>query len=44
MSRIVLIDGENLNRGLRDLIGGLETPARRQVLNGFNYKGLIDEA
>ena len=43
MNRVVLIDGENLNRGLRNLIGSLENPAARNTLQSYNYRGLINE-
>ncbi|OVE79526.1 hypothetical protein BVY00_00170 [bacterium G20] len=43
MGRLILIDGENLNRGLRNLIGSLETPTPRSALEGYDYRGLIDE-
>ena len=43
MNRVILIDGENLNRAIRNLAGTLELPAPRDILDGFDYKGLIDE-
>jgi uncharacterized LabA/DUF88 family protein len=43
MRRIVLIDGENLNYGLRYLLGSNGKPAERLVLSGFNYRGLLEE-
>ncbi|MBI4033853.1 NYN domain-containing protein [Candidatus Saccharibacteria bacterium] len=43
MRRLILIDGENLNRGLRNLAGGLETPVPRGALESYDYRGLINE-
>jgi uncharacterized LabA/DUF88 family protein len=43
MRRIVLIDGENLNYGLRHLLGNNGRPADRFALSGFNYRGLLEE-
>lgn len=43
MRRIVLIDGENLNHGLRHLLGNDGRQADRLTLTGFNYRGLLEE-
>lgn len=43
MKRIVLIDGENLNYGLRHLLGSDGQLADRLALTGFHYRGLLDE-
>lgn len=43
MIRIVLIDGENLNHGLRHLLGPDGTQAERLALTGFNYRGPLEE-
>jgi uncharacterized LabA/DUF88 family protein len=43
MRRIVLIDGENLNYGLRHLLGSNGKLADRLTLSGFNYRGLLEE-
>jgi len=43
MNRIILIDGENLNRAIRNLAGSVESPVPRDRLDGFNYKKLIDD-
>ena len=43
MRRIVLIDGENLNHGLRHLLGTGSQRADRFDLTGFNYRGLLEE-
>lgn len=40
--RIVLIDGENLIYGLRDLLGTNGKKAERSELVGFDFRGLID--
>ncbi len=42
MSKIVLVDGENLLYGLRRLIGGSE-PAGRGLFDSYNFRGLIEE-
>ena len=43
MKRIVLIDGENLNRAIRNLLGSVEEPASREALIDFDYSGLIED-
>ena len=43
MKRIVLIDGENFSRGIRNLVGSIEAPAPREILETFNFKQLIDD-
>lgn len=43
MRRIVLIDGENLVYGLRHLLGSDGDDADRAVINGFNFRGLLEE-
>ncbi|MGH7195789.1 MAG: NYN domain-containing protein [Candidatus Saccharimonadales bacterium] len=42
MSKIVLIDGENLFYGLRRLVGGEEL-ASREVFQSYDFRGLIEE-
>lgn len=43
MRRIVLIDGENLVYGLRHLLGTDEQKANRSEIDGFNFRGLLEE-
>lgn len=43
MKRIVLIDGENLSRAIRNLAGTLEEPAPRSMLATFNFRSLVKE-
>ena len=43
MRRIVLIDGENLTYGIRDLLGSAKFKADRSKLENFNYRGLVEE-
>lgn len=43
MRRIVLIDGENLAYGLRHLLGSNGEKAMRSVVDGFDFRGLIEE-
>lgn len=43
MKRIVLIDGENLVYGLRHLLGSNGNKADRSIINGFNFRGLLEE-
>jgi uncharacterized LabA/DUF88 family protein len=43
MKRIVLIDGENLVYGIRHLLGANGQLADRSVVNGFQFRGLIEE-
>jgi len=43
MKRIVLIDGENLVYGLRHLLGTDEQKADRSEIDGFDFRGLIEE-
>lgn len=43
MKRVVLIDGENLTYGLRILLGSDEQKAPRSSLNGYDFRGLIEE-
>lgn len=39
----MLIDGENLTYGLRHLLGIGGVMAERSVLNGFDFRGLVEE-
>lgn len=43
MRRIVLIDGENLIYGLRHLLGSESLMVERSKLDGFNFRGMIEE-
>ena len=43
MRRIVLIDGENLVYGLRDLLGKNGNKTARSAIENFNFRGLIEE-
>src|SRR5665213_1013952 len=43
MKRIVLIDGENLVYGLRSLLSENGKKASRKVVDGFDFRGLIEE-
>lgn len=43
MRRIVLIDGENLVYGLRHLLGEGGNSAARDVVENFNFRGMIEE-
>lgn len=43
MRRIVLIDGENLVYGLRYLLGADEQMANRTEVNGFDFRGLLED-
>lgn len=43
MKRIVLIDGENLVYGLRHLLGTDGNKADRSAVDGFNFRGLLEE-
>ena len=43
MKRVVLIDGENLVYGLRRLLGNEQSRSQRSMIDGFNFKGMIDE-
>lgn len=43
MKRIVLIDGENLTYGLRKLLGTDGEKAPRSALNGFDFRGLVED-
>lgn len=43
MRRIVLIDGENLVYGLRHMLGDEANKAPRSHVDGFNFRGLIEE-
>ena len=43
MKRIVLIDGENLVYGLRHLLGSDEEKANRSEIDGFDFRGLLEE-
>lgn len=43
MRRIVLIDGENLVYGLRQLLGVDGAMAERTAIGGFNFRGLIED-
>lgn len=43
MKRIVLIDGENLVYGLRHLLGTDEQKANRSEVDGFDFRGLLEE-
>lgn len=42
VGRVVLIDGENLLYGLRQLIGGEEL-ADRNIFESYDFRGLLDE-
>lgn len=43
MNTIVLIDGENLTYGLRELITYPTDKADRSLIEGYNYRGLLEE-
>lgn len=43
MRRIVLIDGENLTHGLRELLGDGQEAAPRSAIDSFDFRGLIEE-
>jgi uncharacterized LabA/DUF88 family protein len=43
MKRIVLIDGENLCYGLRELLGKNGQKADRETLKDYNFRGLVEE-
>jgi len=43
MKRTVLIDGENLCYGIRNLLGQDDQKADRTVLEDYNFRGLIEE-
>lgn len=43
MRRIVLIDGENLVYGLRHLLGNDDEIAERSAINGYDFRGLLEE-
>jgi hypothetical protein len=43
MNRIALIDGENLVYGLRHLLGSDEQKADRSQIDGFDFRGLLEE-
>lgn len=43
MRRIVLIDGENLIYGIRQLLGDNGNKATRSVVDNYNFRGLINE-
>jgi uncharacterized LabA/DUF88 family protein len=43
VKRVILIDGENLSRGIRNLAETLENPASREMLETFDFKRLIQE-
>lgn len=43
MKRIVLIDGENLVYGLRHLLGAEAVKADRTVLDGYDFRGLLED-
>lgn len=43
MRRIVLIDGENLVYGIRHLLSENDEKAVRSVVDGFNFRGLVEE-
>lgn len=43
MNTTVLIDGENLTYGLRELITYPTDKADRSLIEGYNYRGLLEE-
>lgn len=43
MNTIVLIDGENLTYGLRELITYPTDKANRSLIEGYDYRGLLEE-
>ena len=43
MRRIVLIDGENLVYGIRQMLGNDVSKAPRSVAENFNFRGLLEE-
>ncbi len=43
MRRIVLIDGENLVYGIRQMLGNNDNKASRSTVEGFNFRGLLEE-
>jgi hypothetical protein len=43
MKRIVLIDGENLVYGLRHLLGAEAVKADRTMLDGYDFRGLLED-
>ncbi len=43
MKRVVLIDGENLVYGLRQLLGTESARAHRSDIDGFDFRGMIEE-
>lgn len=43
MKRLVLIDGENLVYGLRHLLGPDDQMASRTAVDGFDFRGLLEE-
>lgn len=43
MKRIVLIDGENLVYGIRDMLGSADKKAPRSVVVNFSFRGLLEE-
>jgi uncharacterized LabA/DUF88 family protein len=43
MRRIVLIDGENLVYGLRNMLGTSGAKAPRLAIENFNFRGLVEE-
>lgn len=43
MNTIVLIDGENLTYGLRELIAYPADKADRSLIEGYDYRGLLEE-
>ena len=43
MNTIVLIDGENLTYGLRELITYPTDKADRSLIEGYDYRGLLEE-
>jgi hypothetical protein len=43
MRRIVLIDGENLVYGIRNMLGADGVKAPRSAVDSFNFRGLIEE-
>lgn len=43
MRRVVLIDGENLVYGLRNLLGGNGNRVSREKLENYDFRGLIED-
>jgi hypothetical protein len=43
MRRIVLIDGENLVYGIRNMLGADGVKVPRSTIDNFNFRGLLEE-